>query len=990
MKKTLAILLSFVMLFSVAASCLSTVAYAADAANTISITSGADFQKIGKDSAFPLSGNYVLANDITITDTAYAPIGDYTNRFTGTFDGNNKKITVDLTVTDTEVEGYNTLALASYVGLFGAVDGATIKNLTVTGTMKVTVVSGLIGGIVGGSYGATTITSVVSDVDMDIDLVAGNSGATDFGSHIGGVLGRASSNNSTTVAVTLTDVVNKGDMDITNGNTGTTIGGDADYACGGRGGLGGIVGTSAEYVAITLDHCVNYGDITIDYGTHNTGGILGAGAYTSTKGKSITMTWCANHGNLTRTTQKYDRVCGLLGAGRVKVSMEYCLNTGEISDKNPGFIGFFGSGDNYAKYCVNTAALKYFFEKYADTGRTNQSKCGYNATVSDATTVPAGSGTVLAVSSTSPLNAIYEALVQNYKGTDLEGKLKMGAIDGEAAIYFDFENPEDYEVPAVEIDSAEEFAKIGKDAEYPLSGNYRLTADIETGNVMIGSKAAPFTGSFDGNGKTVKVAIDYTNLSTTNTLDGCAYVGLFACVQDAYITDLKVTGTVNVSTVCGYIGALIGGSYGNTAVIGCETDTVMDIKLDGIVDESLKEYITDTEKTKACDYPSFIGGTVGGFLQIGDTANDAATIQNCINRGTITVATAANGTKSANAEYNGAGNGGYGGLVGITGYLGSYELALTMTDCINYADMTVNQGAQNIGGVIGMTCCVDQAQLTMLRCANFGDFTRTTGYSDRIGGLFGYVRHGVVDYCFNAGTLTDTIKTALLGFIGSKGSLIANNCFSTTKVSTFYANESRATASTTNYPLSDSTGYAGSTALSVASTDGAVAVINAIYAAMSDEAKAVFTVYGIADAQGNGATIAFAEEKPTGITAMGYQVTDVDATAGTYNIRFASIIDSLRYNAVGYEIVATYVENGETKTLTFDKQCNTVYTALTGSVNGTTAEYTVVGDYYIVALAITGVPAGVGEVTYTVKPYTVTGEAKTYGEAVTVTYAPAN
>ena len=58
-----------------------------------------DLQKIGNDVGYPLSGNYVLANDIDCSDTVnwnanagFVPIGNYATRFTGTLDGQNHKI----------------------------------------------------------------------------------------------------------------------------------------------------------------------------------------------------------------------------------------------------------------------------------------------------------------------------------------------------------------------------------------------------------------------------------------------------------------------------------------------------------------------------------------------------------------------------------------------------------------------------------------------------------------------------------------------------------------------------------------------------------------------------------------------------------------------------------------------------------------------------------------------------------------------------------
>ena len=56
----------------------------------------------------------------------------------------------------------------------------------------------------------------------------------------------------------------------------------------------------------------------------------------------------------------------------------------------------------------------------------------------------------------------------------------------------------------IEIATAEDFLKIGNNENFPLDGSYLLKNDIAITSeayVPVGTYAAPFTGSFDGNGK---------------------------------------------------------------------------------------------------------------------------------------------------------------------------------------------------------------------------------------------------------------------------------------------------------------------------------------------------------------------------------------------------------------------------------------------------------------------------------------------------------
>ncbi|MGB4023813.1 MAG: hypothetical protein WBK75_02010, partial [Acutalibacteraceae bacterium] len=60
----------------------------------------------------------------------------------------------------------------------------------------------------------------------------------------------------------------------------------------------------------------------------------------------------------------------------------------------------------------------------------------------------------------------------------------------------------------IEISSYDDLQKIGKDAGFPLDGDYKLANNIANNNdnvtwLPIGTKNAPFTGKFDGNGNTI-------------------------------------------------------------------------------------------------------------------------------------------------------------------------------------------------------------------------------------------------------------------------------------------------------------------------------------------------------------------------------------------------------------------------------------------------------------------------------------------------------
>ncbi len=1021
MKKTLAIILSLVMLMS-AFSIIVTATDGTVSTNAIEIDSAEDLANIPETG---LDKDYILTADITVTDDTYTPIGDYTNRFKGTFDGNNKTITVDITYSDKTFTTANTMTDAKYVGLFGATEDATIKNLTVKGEMTVSVAYGCIGGVVGAAFGETTLKNIVTDLDMLVTLDDENSATSNLASNVGGVVGRIHRKNAETTTmttVTVEDVYTFGDLNVDDNeetsSTASPSGTDYEYLYGVAGSpIGGIIGMVGHLVDLQITRCVNLADISVDLNGGNVGGIIGMNSYkvnnaNPTKADlKITMTWCGNHGDIFRGFDNGERISPLIACMQGNVAIENCYNTGKLSDTTGGFnpqadtnlIGFFGNVSScYAMNCFSTQFVDVFALKYSDANRAVQAKFTKNFVTADCTN-PAGS-TKLGFTAGAPAEIVYAALLEKYEGEEMAAKLAVRTLDGEAVVGFNFIPELTSDADVIEIDSAEEFAKIGNDASYPLNGSYKLTADISTGSTMIGSYDAPFTGTFDGNGKTVTVDIDYTDLETANNIKNSAKVGLFACVKGATICDLNVKGTLDATTVCGFFGGLVALSIGETTVYGCDVDVDMTLVLDGAAKPALAERpVTGTDgetgeptygDAPAKDYVSIIGGVVGLFHHNAGDIFQEANVHNSVNRGDIKVTTAAEKAKSTGNTFNVGGSGAYGGIVGASGFSNAKGVMnIKITDCINYGDISVNKGAQNIGGILGMTSTSGISMATIYRSANYGDLSREVSSGDRVVAIFGYSRYCDVQYCFNTGD----VSASSTSFIGFSTKFNRNHYnFSLTKTGAFKDGKGeKINSSMGNVWLSDQTVNTAATtgsALEVGSDATALEIVNAHLAAFKTDAvmSELFKAYGIYDTvKDTGINIGFSA--PTGVTFYGYQTTDAtEGENGTYNIRFVALVDSLAYDKIGYDIKGTYydAQKGKNVTLSWNKECGMVYTSLTGSVDGTEAVYNVVGDYYIMALAITGVPTNVGEITFEVTPYSIDDEVKTSGETKTVVYTP--
>lgn len=132
LKKMLSLVVVFCLVFTV---CMPLTALAETTA--IEIATAEDLRKIGRDSAYPLSGSYILTADIDVSDEEWVPIGldslsdTSASEFTGTIDGNGhviKGMWNEDRTTDPENPTYRTIA-SKHWGFIAKMKSGTIKNL---------------------------------------------------------------------------------------------------------------------------------------------------------------------------------------------------------------------------------------------------------------------------------------------------------------------------------------------------------------------------------------------------------------------------------------------------------------------------------------------------------------------------------------------------------------------------------------------------------------------------------------------------------------------------------------------------------------------------------------------------------------------------------------------------------------------------------------------------------------------------------------------
>lgn len=246
---------------------------------------------------------YKLANSIDVSSKEWQPFCQTTN-FNGNFDGNGKTLTLKLIPKDN-----------NGTGLFSQIYGATIKNLTLSGSCVSTSYS-QIGAICGRIMGGTNyITNCTNNI------------AIEGQNNIGGLIG---------MCYYIDNIVNNTISECTN-NAAIKASASSSKSVF----VGGIVGQLAnnESITTTITKCTNNGTITMNVSSRlmqsAVGGIVGI------TGSSLTMTDCGNTALITTATScDNEYAAGLVGSCQNHAStITNCYSQGDISSQSCKNIG---------------------------------------------------------------------------------------------------------------------------------------------------------------------------------------------------------------------------------------------------------------------------------------------------------------------------------------------------------------------------------------------------------------------------------------------------------------------------------------------------------------------------------------------------------------------------------------------------------------------------------------------------------------------------
>lgn len=281
----------------------------ADDADSIKISTAEQLALIGKDENYPLDGNYTLENDIdNVTFTIGQTENTYPDSFTGTFDGNGHAVTLNINAEKT------------YQGLFGTINGATVKNVVVKGSITST--RGYVAGIT-----PKAVNSKIENCGADLTIKL-----TDItASNIGGITGYAENS-------TVSNCYSKG-----------TISGKIKYC-------GGIIGQIQKNTNVS--NCYNTAEISTTLASaQRVGGIVGYSNTTSTLSSDIKN--CYNSGVVTGNGQ-VGSIYGFLTKTTNSSNIYYVENTHEKS------YGFGNEVDVSGITMISTDELKTLAEKLGE------------------------------------------------------------------------------------------------------------------------------------------------------------------------------------------------------------------------------------------------------------------------------------------------------------------------------------------------------------------------------------------------------------------------------------------------------------------------------------------------------------------------------------------------------------------------------------------------------------------------------------------------
>ena len=436
--------------------------------------------------------------------------GDSGHPFTGTFDGNQKTLTVSYGSADSRIT-------EQYAAPFRYVEGCTIQNLRVSGSIYTA--AKYAGGLIADQYGAVTIRNCRSSVTI-------NSSVDGDGTH-GGLV--AVNNSSTDSNLTIEGCLFDGKLLTTNGT----------IKCGGfigwRGGTANIYNSLFAPAEVTVSNegsatfARNKVDCYNSYYTQTLGELQGIAAHTIAAGEGVTLGHAGE-------AIEYN----VSGITAYKASDAHGDNDPFIDGLVYNEVLYAGDGDEVSLTLANTTPAGYQYGYSASAGTLD----GTTLTMPDADVTITVGLSVIDWATESDGDADHPYMIYNKDQLDLLAYRVNGTHDetrqkdGYSGKYF----------------------KLANDINYPHSSDWNNFTSDENNFEAIGgnfdSYNSHFRGHFDGNNKTISGIRIYK--------DGNGYAdnyqGIFgrtangADIHDLTLADARITGHDDIGGIVGING----------------------------------------------------------------------------------------------------------------------------------------------------------------------------------------------------------------------------------------------------------------------------------------------------------------------------------------------------------------------------------------------------------------------------------------------------
>ena len=322
--------------------------YNADAKRTFFGSAGVHYKQTGnidfENATLTPIGNVSSAGN---ANNASSPTG---NAFSGTFDGGNhtvKNFSANVTVADNGV-----------YGLFGYVQNATIKNLSVEADLTLKAEATADAGVLAGTVAGSTIENVTVNAKLTVSGADVDNKRFTVGGIAGFVFGTPDAPSLIKdCTVTATATVESG-KNTKNGATCVHYGGIVGFS---------TTASGVTEIACTLDHCVNNGTITAKSG--RSAGIVAA-ANLATLIKNCVNN--ATHTNSFANARIAQIVCNLGNySGVVDCTNNGDLTTTDAKTTTGGMVALFNGDETYLEGGTNTGTIITGFDPSTDGNNRN-------------------------------------------------------------------------------------------------------------------------------------------------------------------------------------------------------------------------------------------------------------------------------------------------------------------------------------------------------------------------------------------------------------------------------------------------------------------------------------------------------------------------------------------------------------------------------------------------------------------------------------------